>query len=60
MPLEERVSLSIMKQKDVEVPQGVFDLYIRCKVDSENEDYENIMHELWKRVRETHLLRLVK
>jgi len=60
MTLEERVSLSIMKQKDVEVPQGVFDLYIRCKVDSENEDYENIMHELWKRVRETHLLRLVK
>jgi hypothetical protein len=52
--------LAIMKQKDVEVPQGVFDLYIRCKVDPENEDYENIMHELWKRVRETHLLRLVK
>jgi len=60
MPLEERVSLAIMKQKDVEVPQGVFDLYIRCKVDPENEDYENIMHELWKRVRETHLFRLVK
>ena len=60
MPLEERVSLANMKQKDVEALQGVFDLYIRSKVDPEDEDYENIMHELWKRVRETHLLRVVK
>jgi len=48
MPLEERVSLAIMKQKDVEVPQGVFDLFKRCKVDPENEDYENIMHDYGK------------
>ena len=60
LPLEERVSLANMKQKDVEVLQGVFDLYIRSKVDPEDEDYEHIMHELWKRVRETHLLRVVK
>jgi hypothetical protein len=60
MPLEEKVSLANMKQKDVEVLQGVFDLYIRSKVDPDDEDYENIMHELWKRVRETHLLRIVK
>lgn len=49
-----------MKQKDVEVLQGVFDLYIRSKVDADDEDYEDIMHELWKRVRETHRLRIVK
>jgi hypothetical protein len=60
MPLEERVSLSNMKKKDIEVLQGVFDLYIRSKVDPDDEEYENIMHELWKRVRETHLLRIVK
>jgi len=60
MPLEERVSLVDMKQKDVEVLQGVFDLYIRCKIDLDDEDHEHIMHELWKRVRETHLLRVVK
>jgi hypothetical protein len=60
MPLEERVSLANMKEKDVEALQGVFDLYIRNKIDPEDEDYENIMHELWKRVRETHLLRVVK
>jgi hypothetical protein len=60
MPLEEKVSLANMKKKDVEVLQGVFDLYIRSKVDSEDEDYEHIMHELWKRVHETHRLRVVK
>jgi len=60
MPLEERVSLANMKQKDVEVLQAVFDLYIRSKVDPEDEDYENIMHELWNRVRGTHRLRVVK
>jgi len=60
MPLEGRVSLADMNIEDVEVLQGVFDLYIRSKVDPEDEDYEHIMHELWKRVRETHLLRLVK
>ena len=60
LPLEERVSLANMKKKDVKALQGVFDLYIRSKIDPEDEDYENIMHELWKRVRETHLLRVVK
>jgi hypothetical protein len=60
MPLEEKVSLANMKKKDIEVLQGVFDLYIRNKVDPEDEEYENIMHELWNRVRETHLLRVVK
>ena len=60
MPLEEKVSLANMKQKEVKVLQGVFDLYIRNKSDPEDEDYEDIMNELWKRVRETHLLRVVK
>jgi len=60
MPLEERVSLANMEKKDVEVLQGVFDLYIRNKIDPEDEEYENIMHELWNRVRETHRLRVVK
>ena len=60
MPLEERVSLANMKQKEVKVLQGVFDLYIRNRSDPEDEDYEDIMNELWKRVRETHRLRIVK
>jgi hypothetical protein len=60
MPLEEKVSLANMEAKEVKVLQGIFDLYNRSKVDPENEEYENIMLELWKRVRETHLLRVVK
>ena len=60
MPLEERNSLSNMEKNEVKVLQGVFDLYIRSKVDPDDEDSENIMHELWKRVRETHRLRVVK
>ena len=60
MPLEERVSLANMKKKDVEALQGVFDLYIRDKIEPEDMEYEDIMHELWRRVRETHLLRVVK
>ena len=60
MPLEEKVSLANMKKKEVKVLQGVFDLYIRNRFDPEDEDYEDIMNELWKRVRETHRLRVVK
>jgi hypothetical protein len=60
MPLEAKVSLADMNKEDVEVLQGVFDLYIRSKVDPDDEDYENIMHELWKRVRETNRLRVVE
>ena len=37
MPLEERVSHANMKKEDVEVFQSVFDLYIRSKIDPEDE-----------------------
>ena len=60
MPLEERVSLANMNKKDVDVLQSVFDLYIRSKVDPEDEDYENIMHEVWNRLKKTHRLRVVR
>ena len=60
MPLEERVSIANLDKEDVDALQGVFDLYIRSKVDPEDEDYENIMHELWNRLIKTHRLRIVK
>jgi len=60
LPLRERTSLAKMKKEDVEVLQGVFDLYIRSKVDPEDEEYTNIMQRLWKRLRETYRLRVVK
>ena len=60
MSMEDRVYLANIEKKDVDVLQGIFDLYIRRKIDPEDEEYENIMHELWNRVRETHRLRVVK
>ena len=60
MSLEDKVSLANIQEKDVKVLQGVFDLYMQSKIDPEDEEYENIMHELWNRVRETHRLRVVK
>ena len=60
MPLEERVSIANLNEEDVDALQGVFDLYLQSKVDQEDEDYKNIMHELWKRLKETHRLRVVK
>ena len=60
MLLQERVSLANMNREDVELLQNVFDYYIRNRVDPDDEDYENIMQELWERVRETHRLRVVK
>ena len=60
MLLQERVSLANMNREDVELLQNVFDYYIRNRVDPDDEDYENIMQELWERVRETHRLRIVK
>jgi hypothetical protein len=60
MTLEERVLIANLNEEDVDALQGVFDLYIRSKVDSEDEDHENIMHELWERLKKTHRLRVVK
>jgi hypothetical protein len=60
MPLEKKVSLANMKEKEVKVLQVVFDLYIRSRVDPDDEECENIMQELWNRVRETYRLRVVK
>ena len=60
LPLRERTSLSNMKGEDIQVLQSVFDLYIRSKIDPEGEEYTNIMQELWKRLQETHRLRVVK
>ena len=60
MSLEDRVYLANMEKKDVDVLQGVYDLYIRNKVDPDDDEYENIMHELWERLKKTHRLRVVK
>ena len=60
MPLKEKVALANMKREDVETLQSVFDLYIRDRIESEDMENENIMNKIWNRIRETHLLRVVK
>ena len=60
MPLEERVSLANIDEEDADALQGVFDLYMQSKVDPDDEDYKNIIHELLKKLKKTHRLRVVK
>ena len=60
LPLIERVSLANMKKEGVYTLQHVFDLYVKSKIDFEDGGYANIMQRLWKRLRETYRLRVVK
>ncbi len=62
LSLQDRVSTSYMNKEDVAVLQSVFELYIRSKLGSEfdDEEFNNIMNELWKRLRKTHRLRVAK
>lgn len=61
-PLKRRTDIANMNEEDVEVLQRVFDLYVRRKISSKTKDdeYSDIMNELWERLRETHRLRIVK
>ena len=62
LPLQDRISFTYMNKEDVEVLQSIFELYIRSKVGTEFDDQEfkNVMNELWKRLRETHRIRVVR
>ncbi len=60
LPLEERVSLANMDKENVEVLQSIFDLYIRSKIDPEEEEDTVIMKALREKLQKTHRLRVVK
>jgi len=60
LPLKEQVALANMSETDAEVLQQVFGLYVLRKIGNEGEEYHSIMKELWKRLKETHKLRVVK
>ena len=62
LPLKERTDIAYMNKEDAEILQQTFDLYVRRKIGSKTEDdeYSDIMNELWERLRETHRLRIVK
>ena len=62
LPLTESVSIANMSKENVEILQQIFELYIQHKAGSEieGEEFKNIMDELWKRLQETHRLRVLK
>ena len=60
LPLKEKASMANMDKEAVEVLQSVFDLYIKNKLGSEQEEeYTDIMKALWERLQETHRLRAI-
>lgn len=58
LPLKDLVSFANMDESGMEVTQQVLDLYIQHQLGDQAE-FPNIMKALWKRVRETHRLRMV-
>ena len=62
LPFKERVSFANLNEKDFEILQNVFLLCSRSRMDAEyeDEDYNSILRQLWKRLQQTHRLRLVK
>jgi hypothetical protein len=62
IPLQEKSSIANMDGDQVEILQSVFDMYIRSKIgpDESEDDFNDIMIELWERLKETHRLRSVK
>jgi hypothetical protein len=60
LPLKEKMSFANMKKEDVEVLQSIFDLYIREKIGLEDVEYEDLMNELWRKLKKTHRMRIVK
>lgn len=62
LPLDERVYIARLDKERFKTMHRAFELYIRNTVRTgfENRDYSGIMTQLWKRLRETHRLRIVK
>jgi hypothetical protein len=62
LPLNDRVLITHMNKKDAVVLQSVFELYITRKTGTkfDDEEYKDVMDKLWKRLRGTHKLRVVK
>jgi len=62
MPLREKSSIANMDRDQVETLQLVFDMYIRSKTGSEqmDDDFNDVMIQLWKRLKKTYKLRVVQ
>ena len=62
MSLKERGTLANLSEDSVEVLQRTFDWYIGVKTGLApgDDDYSNIMKELWKYLKQTRRLKVVK
>jgi hypothetical protein len=62
MPLREKTSIANMEKNQVKNLQHVFDAYIRSRVgfDKTDEDVDDLMLRLWKRLQESHRIRVVE
>ena len=62
LPLKERVELANMNRETVEILKNIFDKYVRGKTDTEVDDneYTDMMNNLWSKLQKTHKLRIVK
>jgi hypothetical protein len=66
MSLEDRVSIANLSEDDIHVLESVMGKYLKHRLDQLSETGEDveeatvILREIWKRLRETHRLRVVK
>jgi len=62
MPLREKSSIANMDKDKVKILQRAFDMYVRSKIDSDEseDDFKEVMFQIWERLRETHRIRTVK
>ena len=60
--MREKSSIANMDKEQVEILQYAFDTYIRSKIgsDSTDDDFNDIMVQLWERLKETHRIITVK
>ncbi len=66
MPLEDRVNIANLSGDNIHVLESVMSKYIKSRLDQLSETREDveeatvILKEIWKRLQETHKLRVVK
>jgi len=61
MPLQEKSGIANMNKDQMAILQQAFEMYIRSKTgsDCDDEEYNEIMLQLWERLQESHRIRVV-
>ncbi len=60
LPLEKKIEMARMDGGDIRVLQQGLGRYIAGIIDSDPDDLHDVIIEMWKRLRETHGLRVIK